>query len=320
MIKESKLSNLSLQPLRDLAWALLQTPLFTHIPDFDDTWLKRDFIADDVIKWCYQIEQRPNMLFEHMADQRSSRLGLYFEHLLAFYFTYYPNQNNPRFQVLAKNYQVQKLRRTLGEFDFIIYDKDLGKTIHLETSLKFYLGHKALVDDIPNNLPYYNWHHWVGPNKQDTLAKKMIHLKKKQLPLSQSPLGLSALKQLKGLSLPLERRLLFSGRFYFPRDLKIEIPSYSQTSTKHWWTKLNRLIERPEQLSSGHFYCILPRSYWLSEFSTITECDNLITLTADELLAAVISESKNTQPVFHVIELAEIKTQLIEHNRFFIIP
>ena len=78
-----------------------------------------------------------------------------------------------RYDVLAHNIQIQGTSETMGELDYIVFDKQLQQQLHIELACKFYLldyreeGNSA----------------WIGPNRNDSLDQKLNKLQQKQFPL-----------------------------------------------------------------------------------------------------------------------------------------
>jgi len=249
--------------VRDLAWSLCSPPLFEKVSDFPLSWLTQDLIDDELEAWLMSLDKQPQKLNKHLQKQRSNRLGIYFEQLLSFYFEHYP-----RFSLIAKNLQVNGNQRTLGEFDFIIQDQLDGQTKHIEAAVKFYLGHQSYQGEIANNIPLHNWHNWVGPNQKDTLAIKMRHLEERQLPLSQTEFGQIALRRL-GISYEaIQSRLFIKGRFYHSNTNDIDSPHFSnQNLSPYNWLDSETFFSESPFIASEKKYCILPRSFWLSELT-----------------------------------------------------
>ncbi|MFT6864258.1 MAG: hypothetical protein ACJAVK_002822 [Akkermansiaceae bacterium] len=82
-------------------------------------------------------------------------------------------QASPRFEILAKNLQIQKdIHTTVGELDFLIRDLTSGQLIHLELATKFYL---AVQTKKGLTLP--------GPDARDNYFKKLTRLREHQLQL-----------------------------------------------------------------------------------------------------------------------------------------
>ncbi len=312
-----KLEQLALKerPIRDLAWALCHPSLFASIPDFDEEWFNKDYIDEGLYPWLQKLDQSPEELYEHLQQQRSTRLGIYFEQLLSFYFEHYP-----RFTLLAKNYQVNDQQRTLGEFDFIIFDEEYQHVKHIEVAVKFYLGHKDYSKPIKNNTPLHNWHNWVGPNEKDTLAIKMRHLKQHQLPLSKTIWGQQALSNLFDSNKAVTSRLLISGRFYFPSEYNIEGPLFSTNDSNHSWMSSQALLSGKPFLKKGSDYCLLPRQHWLSEIKADDINDYELSIYSEKGLKDFIAEGAETKiNEWQVAELDTSMSDTVEIKRLFII-
>lgn len=351
--------NLKSRALRDLAWSFSCSSLFVAVPSLPHEWFKDDYIVKaQLLQWLRSVDESPALLNKHLSQQRSTRLGIYFEQLLSFYFNYYEYSSKKRFTLLAKNHQVIEKKRTLGEFDFIVLDNINGDIKHIEVAVKFYLGHpnynQAGIHPIEKNQPLHNWHNWIGPNFRDTLAIKMRHLQMHQLPLSQSVVGQDSLGQL------LQRnntdistnsikpadvgcRLHLSGRFFSPLFESMPAPDYAQYPIANFWLYLSEFINAITVNESGHsrwqeklqeryktaevHYCLLPKQYWLSEITAQDIIDAQL-LLLDEASLWTFLQRDDQENQWH---LAIIDTQLfaqqssnssalhIEHGRFFII-
>lgn len=302
--------------VRDLAWSLLTPPLFEAIPDFSPDWFKQDLVDDGVWSWLELIDKQPEMLNDHLKQQRSSRLGIYFEQLLSFYFEHYP-----RFTLLAKNLQVNNDERTLGEFDFIILDQADDRTKHIEAAVKFYLGHQYYQGKIKNNYPLHNWHNWVGPNQKDSLAIKMRHLQERQLPLSQTRYGQTALSSLGITDKRVESRLFIKGRFYHCGISGIDSPSFSnQNLSDNHWLETKTFFSTISVIGSEKKYCILPRNFWLSELTkTDLSSSELEVISADNLQKKIECELEQEYNEWQIAEVDLNNSKRIEVKRFFVV-
>ena len=331
------------RPLRDLAWSLLYSSLFVPIPSLPTEWFNHDYIDNTdtrhFLLWLQKIDKSPLLLDTHLAEQRSTRLGIYYEQLLSFYFAYYEINGERRFDLLAKNHQVNEAKRTLGEFDFIIFDRSTQCVKHVEVAVKFYLGHENYNDSslrpIKKNKPLHNWHNWVGPNFRDTLAIKMRHLQEHQLQLGKSAAGAQSLIDLmnsRGYNSSVDQditcRLHISGRFFSPRVTAIESPSYCAAShmTNFWLYRTDTLKDLEE--SENTRYCLLPKQYWLSELvlQDIKEAELQI-FTKDTMLQFLATEEFENEWHFAILDMHKLadqndnkeQTLPIELGRFFII-
>ena len=301
--------------VNDLAWLLSQPPLFTHIDNIPSEWLLRDYIIDELYPWLYSIDQNPSVLLAHLKLQRSTRLGIYVEQLLSFYF-----EQHPRFSLLAKNLQVNNPMRTIGEFDFIIYDHKDGQHKHIEVAIKFYLGRLSDWAYIPNNRPLYNWHKWVGPNHKDTLGLKMSHLLQHQLRLSEQPEGKNSLKAFINQGKTITSRLFFAGQFYFPVFKSISAPSFSNTiNQKNRWYESNFIFNNNDSLSNDSHYCFLPRQYWLSAISQSDIDKGLILYSRQEMLEVLQNQVLTDVNEWHIAKIQYKNNEIVEKERLFIL-
>ncbi len=77
-------------------------------------------------------------------------------------------------ELITNNHQIyDQDKQTLGELDYIIFDRALEKYIHLELAVKFYLAIKVGED----------WQ-YPGPDQRDNWFKKSNHMINHQLELS----------------------------------------------------------------------------------------------------------------------------------------
>ncbi|MET2984779.1 DUF1853 family protein [Aureibaculum conchae] len=117
-------------------------------------------------------------------------------------------------KILLENTQVQHDKRTIGELDCIL--KCDGVPIHLEIIYKFYLFDERVgTTEIE---------HWIGPNRNDTLLKKLTKLKEKQLPLLYSEYSKPLLDDL-GLNVEyITQKVCFKAQLFIP--YKAEVPQF----------------------------------------------------------------------------------------------
>jgi len=113
--------------------------------------------------------------------------------------------------ILLENYQVQEGKRTIGELDCIIKQDDVP--IHLEIIYKFYL--------YDNRVGTTEIEHWIGPNRNDTLLKKLTKLKKKQLPLLYSEYTKPILEGLHLITQNIKQRVYFKAQLFIPYNMAL---------------------------------------------------------------------------------------------------
>ena len=129
------------------------------------------------------------------------RLGKYIERLVS-----YQLEQEESISIICENIQIQKEKITLGELDCILQKEK--KIIHLEIIYKFYLYDpfcgKTEID------------HFIGPNRNDSLAQKLIKLKEKQLPLLYSDECVKYLKSINLKASDIEQQVYFKGQLFIP--------------------------------------------------------------------------------------------------------
>ncbi|MGS2718704.1 DUF1853 family protein [Eionea flava] len=322
-------SRFSHRWIRDMAWALLTPNFFSQWPDndgiglFNQESLTPIWQDSRLISWLYDLDKNPAPLAAHMKTQRATRLGIYFEQLLSFYFSHYP-----RFRLLAKNLQANGSQRTMGEYDFIVWDNDDRQHYHIEVAVKFYVGFPAYMDEtqendianIPNNTPIYNWHQWIGPNKRDSLSIKVDHLLKHQLLLSNTPEGAAALETIGLTSDQIKPKLLLTGRLYLSYKevdqhvsskgtLHANLPQHGhyQTPFTQYWFDQQWLVNNPQWLhidtTADVVYIILPRQLWMSNLTPADIDDNDLDMLSPKTFFKRLGDTTDKQLPLHVVQL-----------------
>ncbi|NQX84598.1 MAG: DUF1853 family protein [Flavobacteriaceae bacterium] len=132
------------------------------------------------------------------------RLGKYVERLVDFQLL-----QDDTISIIAQNIQIQDAKVTVGELDCLI-QKD-QQPIHLEIVYKFYLYQPNMgVDEITR---------FIGPNRKDTLVKKLHKLKTKQLPLLHNNSCTPYLKQHKLKAQSISQQVYFKAQLFIPYSL-----------------------------------------------------------------------------------------------------
>ena len=113
------------------------------------------------------------------------------------------------YERVQRNIQIIHDKHTLGELDFIIYDKKRDKYIHIEMQYKFYLYDESFENEIDR---------YIGPNRNDTLVLKLQRLKEKQFPLLFKEETKSYIPNIDLNNI--EQKILFKCNIFLPRHLK----------------------------------------------------------------------------------------------------
>ena len=238
---ERRWGHLTHPRVRALAW-LLDSPdlLDPASPHWGGRIASLDPVTPAVTAWLGALQDDPSPLDAALGPRFYSRLGLYAEKLLAFYFEQHG-------VLQAHGLQVQVNRNdTVGEFDFLLRDGADGEALlHWEFATKFYLLEGAPDAGVFNHL--------IGPNLADTLGLKMRKILDKQLALSRHPAAQSLLAQ------PVRAaQALVKGWLFYAAGAT---PGMEGISLEHghgfWCTP----TELPQQR-----YIVLPRLQWLAPF------------------------------------------------------
>ena len=109
--------------------------------------------------------------------------------------------------LLAHNIQISdENRRTIGELDFVVFDKLHNTHIHLELGVKFYLAYQNTA----------GWQ-FPGPNDRDNWPKKLARLQNHQLCLSAVPECKTMFSKRYNID-AIETRQLIYGCLFIPKD------------------------------------------------------------------------------------------------------
>lgn len=250
------------QSVRDLAWAVSSPPLISQLSSPcvwpQSLWYQQ--LGDESLSWLITVDADPAELDELLAGQRDRRLGKYFETLWFYWLSHHQ-----RYQIIEKNIQITIEGETLGEIDFIVYDRSAKQTFHWEVAIKFYLG-------VGNTREMSNWH---GPNLHDRLDIKVNHLLFRQSLISKDARVAQWLKQ-NGMVID-QCAVILKGRLYYPRsptslqgqdNASAGVISPPQCAPDHllsWWIKRHQL---EEIFDSKQCFVPLINEGWLEKIPT----------------------------------------------------
>ncbi|MCP5207085.1 MAG: DUF1853 family protein [Hahellaceae bacterium] len=210
------LNSLQTPSVRALAWSVLSAPLVTCTTETKHLISVLPTLAlggvNNIIDFLHKEDQAPSRLHQHLAQRSSHFLGPYFESLWAYFF-----HHTDRYQVTAQNLQIHHQGKTLGEFDFILWDTVAKQHIHVELAAKFYL--QIRNRGVHNKYFPNSTMSWIGPNQIDRLDLKIAALLDKQLIMAEHPVAKIQLSKL-GVS-TLTTRTLLKGML-FPEIIDID--------------------------------------------------------------------------------------------------
>jgi hypothetical protein len=278
--------------VRALAW-LLDAPdlLDPGAPEWQGRVAALGPITPEVERWLAETDADPSRLDAALGPRVYTRLGLYAEKLMAFYF-----QEQGR--LVAHGLQVRANRNdTVGEFDFLLDDGPEGVE-HIEFATKFYLleGQAATHLDA-----------LVGPNLADSLGAKMRKIFERQLALAAHPAAQAILPR------PVVRaRALVKGWLFYPHGTYTAMAGISARHCRGFWCSLDEI-----DALAGDEFLILPRLQWLAPFKAASATWLMDRAQLKAELAAQFEQSPS--PVL----VAAVRQQpgvVMEVERGFIVP
>jgi hypothetical protein len=281
---ERRWSHLTRPHVRALAW-LLDAPdlLDPAAPEWQGRIASLGTMSAQTADWLGALERDPSALDAALGNRHYSRLGLYAEKLMAFYFAEHG-------QLYAHGLQVRADRTdTVGEFDFLL--REGSDLVHIEFATKFYLLDSAVA----------GFNGLIGPNLADTLGAKMRKIFDKQLTLAQHPAAQPLLPQ----AVSRAQALVKGWLFYPDADGAPSLQGISQQHCHGFWMSYAQARQLPDQL-----YAIMPRLQWLAPLKTIDGIDK------PALLAALQDQAA---PVM-VAQLKQEGAWLVEQRRGFVVP
>ncbi len=156
--------------------------------------------------------------------------GKQMEHLMA-----EAIERSDRYDLIVHGLQVPDTGRTIGELDFLIFDKEKEKVIHMEMVYKYYI-HDTAEGDGP-------WDAWIGPGRKDRLTWKLQHLAEHQFPLLHHSLTRPLLDQWSIDPSKVSQQLCFLGELYSPHGRRLQLTeSINPKALKGEWMALEKFM------------------------------------------------------------------------------
>lgn len=289
---ERRWGHLRLARVRALAW-LLDAPdlLDPAEPAWEGKVAALGPAGPEVAEWLARLDQDPARLDAALGERAYTRLGLYAEKLMAFYFSEHG-------QLVAHGLQVRANRNdTVGEFDFLL-DAGPGALEHIEFATKFYLLEESAAAHLDT---------FVGPNLADSLGAKMRKIFERQLALASHPAAQAVLPR------PVVKAsALVKGWLFYPPGAIRPISAISARHCRGFWCALAEVGELP-----ADSFVLLPRLQWLAPF----KADNVDGLLSRAQLQAALGAQFETAPA--PVLVAAVRRQedgLVEVERGFVVP
>ncbi|SFV16906.1 DUF1853 family protein [Pseudoduganella namucuonensis] len=311
-------SHLTRPHVRALAWLLEAPDLLDPVsPHWHGRVATLGPVSDATRAWLAALERDPAPLDAALGGRVYSRLGLYAEKLMAFYF----DQHG---MLAAHGLQVRANRNdTVGEFDFLL--REGGLLLHYEFATKFYL--------LDNLADAAGFNHLVGPNLADTLGLKIRKTFARQLELANHPAAQAVLPG------PVDKaQALVKGWLFHPPGEARALDGISADHCRGYWTTLGEFAAAHADATAGNAagprYVVMPRLQWLAPLKvrlaapgdapalpgTILPVERAAALDAETLALAVLARFELEASPVMAATVREEGGWLIETGRGFITP
>ncbi|WP_211084999.1 DUF1853 family protein [Marinomonas profundi] len=230
------LSQLRHPLVKDLAW-LVEGHYIERDFDLAPYWVA------DVNACLVALDDNPELLLQAFAACKSHFLGSYFETLFSFAIVHLSHLKMHR-----EHFQIESKGKTLGEVDMLVETPD-GQLHQFEIAIKFYL-------ERPDLFP----HDWIGPNKNDSLLKKVTRAREHQLGILQTEEGYAAIDALAN-GREVETNLLIFGRLYCALKNAADVRSWLAGEACGGWIRVSDLALLKADFS---YFQLLDKPHWLA--------------------------------------------------------
>lgn len=152
--------------------------------------------------------------------------------------------SSDQFEVLASRVQISRERITIGELDFLLKDKNINQVTHVELVYKFYIYDPSFSEEMQR---------WIGPNRKDSLLRKIERLKNHQVPLLHKKETRAILEGLGIDSEKVEQKVFFPASLFVPKHLlNSSFPYLNNDCLTGYW--IFRKDFTQEDYSENYFY------------------------------------------------------------------
>jgi uncharacterized protein len=296
--------------VRDLAWACFSQSLL-HIDQVGGLSTAVSSCTPDLTpereQWLQQLDDDPAALIQHLSVRPTHRLGIYFEQLWHFFL-----QEDPGYDLIARNLPVHDAGRTLGEFDCIAYSHQQQRHIHLELAVKFFLGVPQNPERTQNGQIEGNAHDWLGPDRKDRLETKQKQLLQRQIMLGETPAAKKVLADL-GI-IDSAKEIALKGYLFQPLSSPLPPPpGYNRACPFSVWVTLEELGSHCDALAASAFV-VLPKWRWLSPAQNDAPEDRLDPHQLQRAIALALDDDQYPPLI------AALDGTGTESSRFFVTP
>ncbi|WP_353668076.1 DUF1853 family protein [Marinomonas sp. THO17] len=252
--------------------------------------------------WCADLEQRlaklrqdNQPLLDRIARTKSHFLGSYFEALFSFAI-----EQLTELKIIKEHFQIDQMGKTLGEVDMLVR-LPTGEIHQFEIAIKFYLQRPDLA---PND--------WIGPNKNDSLHKKVTRARQHQLTLLSTSVGKQWLEQ-HNITSEVESNLLIFGRFYMALNNSRAIELWFAEEVLGGWIRASQFIQLQAYFSC--FY-VLQKPHWMS--NPLEDANS--TFFSRESAYNLVSLFLRDERPIHLFMLPSLGASKVSGKCIFVVP
>lgn len=201
--------------------------------DFNITDLQTFHLSELKLSTDYEFQLTNNIRLGHLAEKIVSLLI----------------KSSSNYRMLYENIQIIEDKKTLGEIDFIVENTISNQIIHIEFAYKFYLFDASISSEPIKN--------WIGPNRNDSLERKLEKLKNKQFPLLYHKCTKSKLNNL--IIAELSQALCLLVSLFIPYECKQYFSPAYQKAIKGYYFNLDKFRSLHNTKKT---YYIPPKKEW----------------------------------------------------------
>lgn len=138
------------------------------------------------------------------------------------------------YELITESLQIIANKVTLGELDFLVFDKEKQEVLHIELAGKLYLYDSKINKELSR---------WIGPNRKDSLLRKINTLGVKQFPLLYNPVTKKVLSKYNIDTVNTKQCVSYKTRLFMPFNLKDTIPdNVVSENIKGYYITLNEFL------------------------------------------------------------------------------
>ena len=243
------------------------------------------FLSELLGVTAFQLSEIDQIGNEEFSFPTNIMLGKQAEQCFEYYL-----KHSKRYNLVAANIQIQGLTHTIGELDYLVYDLQENKALHIELACKFYLYDSSLSSQ--------ELKCWTGPNRKDNLFQKLEKLRLKQFPLLYSEEAIVELNHLNLEISSVEQQLCLKSFLFTKRDegLRNILKDYENAIVGYWITLSEFASE--DKLALYRIYnklewLLLPEN--LEEFKSLGEVSTMLELHISNKRSQLVYKRKGNR-------------------------